>query len=1076
MRLRWLALAAVSLVSSAAPAADKPLFGPAPAWVKPVSLPSSQKEDEAPVHILLSDQQHLLEARRQILYTELAFKIQTAQGLAAGNLSFPWRPDTDELTVHKLLIRRGGQTIDVLASGQTFTVVRRETNLESATLDGVLTANIQPEGLQVGDVIEFAASVSSSDPVMRGHIEQIAATWNGVEIGRAHLRVQWPAGVNMRLRRTRDLPIIKPVKTGGMNVAEFSIDGLTPLTPPKGAPSRYQMGRMVELTDFASWADLAALLAPLYSKAAVLPAQGPLRTELERIRALSPDPRIRAEAALALVQDRVRYVALAMGSGGLVPADAETTWSRRYGDCKAKTALLLALLHELGIDAEPVAVSTASGDGLDERLPMVGVFDHVLVRARLAGRTYWMDGTRTGDTGLDRLAVPPLGWGLPLLPKGATLVRMVPEPLQTPSHQVNIRIDATAGVTLPAPAKVETILRGDEAIATNLGLANFTGEARDRALREFWKSQFDFIEIQSTGAVFDKASGELRLTLSGLAKMDWSGGRYETDQTGVGFQADFSRDPGPDRDAPFAVQYPYFTKTVETILLPPGFAHLKSGTGADVNETVAGVEIRRRAVFAENVFTVERSERSIAPEFPARDSAAAQARLRELADTGVYIRMPSDYQRTEKEVAAFLADTPTTANAFVQRAAMLIDLERYDEAISDLNRAAALDPKSAWPLANRGLSRVWKKEYASASVDLDAASAIDPRNPVVFRARGLMAQQKGEYKEAVAAYTTALEIQPSNFALGHRAEAHWGAGDASAALEDSAAALKQKPSWIDLYLLRANILRRQGRKDEVRAEAAAVLAANPDRLYAYLVAGNVYNAIGDTAEAMRVYDRALAIGPDPFIYLNRGLRRPKADRAGRRADIEAALKLDPKLEEALAAKADMQLDEGDFAGAVATYSRAVALSPDDPELLAGRGIAYTRSGERARAESDFTAARAKAGTASLLNGICWSKATAGVALQSALEDCDAALIKAPDSPDYLDSRALVLLRLGRIDEAIAEYGRALAKAPDQASSLFGRAVAWARKGEKAKSEADAAAALKLNANVRTRFEGYGVSP
>jgi transglutaminase-like putative cysteine protease len=51
----------------------------------------------------------------------------------------------------------------------------------------------------------------------------------------------------------------------------------------------------------------------------------------------------RAEAALALVQDRVRYVALAMGAGGYVPADAAETWSRRYGDCKGKTALLLVV-------------------------------------------------------------------------------------------------------------------------------------------------------------------------------------------------------------------------------------------------------------------------------------------------------------------------------------------------------------------------------------------------------------------------------------------------------------------------------------------------------------------------------------------------------------------------------------------------------------------------------------------------------------------------------------------------------------------------------------------------------------
>jgi len=75
----------------------------------------------------------------------------------------------------------------------------------------------------------------------------------------------------------------------------------------------------------------------------------------------------------------VRYVLLAIDDGGYVPAPADTTWSRRFGDCKGKTVLLLALLRELGIDARPALVSVQGGDGLNERLPMVGAFDHVFV-------------------------------------------------------------------------------------------------------------------------------------------------------------------------------------------------------------------------------------------------------------------------------------------------------------------------------------------------------------------------------------------------------------------------------------------------------------------------------------------------------------------------------------------------------------------------------------------------------------------------------------------------------------------------------------------------------------------------
>ena len=1069
------AILASTMFTTAARADDKPVIAPVPAWVKPIAIPlAPAKPDDASIRMLLWDQQVSLEAGRETLYSQVAIKIQTPQGLAAGNISIPWRPDTDELTVHKLLIRRGDKVIDVLASGQTFTVMRRETNLENATLDGMLTANIQPEGLQVGDIIEFATSLTSRDPVMKGHVEHLASGWNAMPIGRMHLRIEWPADLPVQLRQPAHLAEVKPVQSGNRKAVELSLDDVPPFNPPKGAPPRFLLGGTVEATDFRSWADLGALLAPLFAKAAVLPAEGPLRAELNRIRDASPDAKKRAEAALALVQDKVRYVALAMGSGGLVPADAEATWTRRYGDCKAKTALLLALLREMNIAAEPVAVSTVFGDGLDARLPMVGLFNHVLVRAHIDGKDWWLDGTRTGDASLDRIAAPDFGWGLPLVPKGATLVRLLPTPLDKPGHEVAIRIDATAGLAVPAPVTVETVMRGDAAVRTNLGLADLTGEVRDRALRQYWKGEYDFIEPKTVTASFDPATGEERLTLTGLARMDWSSGWYRLDDFSLGYKADFAREPGPDSDAPFAVSYPYYARVTETILLPRGFENAKPASQPDVDQIIAGIAYRRTARLAGNVLTIEKSERSTAPEFPAKEAPAAEKALRELADNTLYVQRPAGYRLTEKEVAQTLETLPTTAEGFVYRGNLLLDRARYDEAIQDFDRALGLEPKNVLALADRGIARVWKKDLAGATKDLDAAVAIDPRNAVVFRARGLMAQQTGASKDAVAAYSTALEIEPgSAFALGKRAEAYRAAGDDDAALRDSAAALKLDPRWATLYLLRGNIFRRLGKVEEGLAEAAAISAAMPDDAYAQVSAAALYDAFGNRDEAMRAFDRALAIKPDAYIYLNRADHRPKEDEAGRRQDIEAAMRLEPDSVDALATMARLQTDIGDHAGAVATYSKALAKEPSDAGLLSARGIAYARSGNGKLAEKDFAAA-AKSADPVALNNLCWAKGTAGIALESALADCNAALTKEPEVAGFIDSRALVYLRLGRIDEAIADYDRALAKAPTMTSSLFGRALAWARKGDKTRSAADAAAAQRNDAKVIERFKGYGL--
>jgi hypothetical protein len=160
-----------SLVATAvapAQAADQLRFGKAPAWVVPQKIPSlsSSAPATAPTVVLLSDQQMQLEPGKMQTYIEIAMKIQTSEGLSSGNISLPWDPATQTATVNRLEIHRGDQVIDVLGSGQTFTTIRRESNLEQAMFDGVLTANIQPEGLQEGDIIRLATTTEYSDPIL----------------------------------------------------------------------------------------------------------------------------------------------------------------------------------------------------------------------------------------------------------------------------------------------------------------------------------------------------------------------------------------------------------------------------------------------------------------------------------------------------------------------------------------------------------------------------------------------------------------------------------------------------------------------------------------------------------------------------------------------------------------------------------------------------------------------------------------------------------------------------------------------------------------------------------------------
>ena len=732
------------------------------------------------------------------------------------------------------------------------------------------------------------------------------------------------------------------------------------------------------------------------------------------------------------------------------------------------------MLHSLGIEAEPVVVSARAGDGLDQRLPLVAAFDHVLVRARIGGVTYWLDGTRTGDRRLDKIVVPGFAWGLPLTP-GAALVTMVPPPLAEPGTDIAIRLDATAGITLPVPAHVDYVMRGDVATGTNLELANLTGETRDRALKAWSKQQFEFIEPKTVTTAYDADTRVLTLVVDGSAKLEWNDGYYEADKVGVGYTADFARDPGPDRDAPFAVGYPRFFRARETMLLPPGNHFTIYKNVSDVDTTVAGIAYKRHATLTGDSFTVEETERAVAHEFAAADAPAAQLKLRELAKQTLYVTRPDSYRLTSGEVAVLLASVPSTAPEFLERGYYLLQGNRFQEAVTALDKTLVMAPGNVVALAGRSLAQSSLNNFAAARADVEAAASIEPRNSLVWQARGFLAQQQHDTAAAIAGFTKALEINPSDpYSLNRRAYAYHTAGQQDLALADAAAALKLTPNNVDLYLLRANILRGKGDHASVVREAGAAVAANPENTYALAAAARIYAVVDHQPEAMATLDRALKLRPEAFLYLNRANVRASTDFAGRANDIGAALKLEPKNLESLGMQAALQRERGDYKGAVATSTTMLAIKPDGMGARVQRGIAYTKTSDAAAAGRDFAAARAEAKSAGALNSLCWAKATAGVDLAGALADCDAALALIPEAAPVLDSRGFVLLRLGRFAEAAATYDHALKLRPTQAQSLYGRALAAAGLGDNVTADRETALAVKSGPGVIVEFESYGV--
>jgi tetratricopeptide (TPR) repeat protein len=1002
MRFHWACLSCIAFAVPAQ-AADELAFGPAPSWVAVQSLPAlPSAESDVPISFLLFDSQAKLEPDEVASYSHSAFRINNPQGLPAANVMASWNPAFDSVTVHRVVIRRGDQLIDVLAKGQKFTILRREQNLEQQTLNGQLTATLQPEGLQVGDIIEVETTVVHRDPTLRGHMEMTGGFSSPMRIERAEIRIIAPAKAPIREHNFGGLGAPSVSLKEGQKFSTWVAAPLVPDPAPEFAPPRYSRGKMVDLTDFQSWNDLAALFLPLFKQASAIPADSPVQQEISRIKAASPDPVRRAELALQLVEEKVRYVNLALGTGGLVPASADETWKRRFGDCKAKTALLVGLLRELGIDAAPVLVHSEAGDGLNERLPMVALFDHAIVRANIGGKTYWLDGTRTGDSELGTLAVPFYHWGLPIIPN-AELVKIVPGPRDQPDIETIIHTDASAGVGKPVPTTIDLVMRGDLAILLNQLMSSLDQSLRDEAIRKRLQNSLDRFEIDKVTSNYDKATQVYRLHGEGRETLDLNKGIYWTEVPSLGYEADFRRSGKRDLDAPVQMTYPSYTRDIQVIVIPKDLVSRTKFQVAPVVTTVAGVEYRRNFKNENGIITIETTRRAMVPEISFAEAVAAQDRLRELNGDDIGIRLSSSAPIATDEVKQLIGHEPKTSDDYMHAAMKLLQDGEPAKGLGALDEAVELAPGKS---------------------------------------------------------------EPRSFRAGMRL----GAGDVAGAEADALAALKIDPKSVSSRRVLAEVYRQK--EDFDAAYAQAKFLEKVDNASAQVQLGQLLLSLDRTQEALAAFDRALTFEKDPMTHVFRAGALPAADKQARMKELEAALKLNPSDAPALAGLADIASQLGDHARALQLLDQAFLKSPDDVRIRNQRAVEMMLAGKTEAANREFDALAAKDLTADQLNSMCWAKALANAALDRALDECNRSLAK-DDSGATHDSKAVVLLRQSRFDEAIKEFDIALNNG-ERPASLYGRALAYAGKGDKTKALAEAARAKKLSPGIDRFYSYYGL--
>lgn len=103
-----------------------------------------------------------------------------------------------------------------------------------------------------------------------------------------------------------------------------------------------------------SWQDYGSFLQQLWVGRDQLP--GELKTQIRELTANTEDTKEKISRLYRFMQENKRYVSVQLGIGGWQPFTAEYVEERGYGDCKALSNYMKAMLQEIGVESYPVIV------------------------------------------------------------------------------------------------------------------------------------------------------------------------------------------------------------------------------------------------------------------------------------------------------------------------------------------------------------------------------------------------------------------------------------------------------------------------------------------------------------------------------------------------------------------------------------------------------------------------------------------------------------------------------------------------------------------------------------------------
>ncbi len=283
------------------------------------------------------------------------------------------------------------------------------------------------DGLRAGDVLEVQYVVEdvSAENQMADYFGDLQTIGETVPVRRWEYTLLAPASRPIYSNTPRVPGLARTVTDkGDERVYAFAARDVAAIDAEPAMPGLAEIAPYLHVSTYASWDEVGAWYWRLVEEQ--LAPDDELRRAARAVVTPKDDDRARVRAIHDLVVTGTRYVGLEFGIHGFKPYKVTQVLARRFGDCKDKASLLVAMLREVGVDADLVLLRTRRGGVIDREPASLAAFDHAI--AYVPKLDLYLDGTAefsgvtelpNQDQGVMVLRVGPRGTRLtqtPVLP------------------------------------------------------------------------------------------------------------------------------------------------------------------------------------------------------------------------------------------------------------------------------------------------------------------------------------------------------------------------------------------------------------------------------------------------------------------------------------------------------------------------------------------------------------------------------------------------------------------------------------------------------------------------------------